>query len=127
MGTGKYLREKNSNIKIIGIEPTVGHTIQGLKNMNESRVPGIYSDDILTEKITIPDDEAFDMTRVLAQLEGVFVGMSSGAAVAGALKVVEKIDNGIFAGKKQTTILMKNVIFAPFANNIVIMLYQFGK
>ena len=93
MGTGKRLREYNKNIRIIGVEPYLGHKVQGLKNMKESIVPKIYNPSFPDEKINVSDDEAFSMTRTLAIREGLFVGMSSGAAVAGALKVAEKIGN----------------------------------
>ncbi len=95
MGTGQYLKEKNSQIKVIGVEPTRGHKIQGLKNMEESIVPKIYHADELDDKVTIEDDSAFKMTRLLAIQEGFFVGMSSGAAVAGALLVAKKMKSGL--------------------------------
>lgn len=94
MGTGKYLKEKEPGIKIIGVEPTLGHAIQGLKNMKEAIVPKIYNPKILDEKIVVTDDEAFDTARCLATQEGLFVGMSSGAAVAGALKIAKKMKSG---------------------------------
>jgi cysteine synthase B len=95
IGTGNYLKEKIPGIKIVGVEPTVGHTIQGLKNMQESVVPGIYDPKALDEKVTVEDDDAFEMARLLAVKEGLFTGMSSGAAVAGALKVAKKMKKGI--------------------------------
>jgi cysteine synthase B len=94
IGTGKYLKEKIPDIKIIGIEPTVGHTIQGLKNMTESRVPRIYDEKALDEKLTVEDGDAFETTRLLAVREGLFTGMSSGAAIAGALKVAARMKKG---------------------------------
>jgi cysteine synthase B len=94
MGTGRYLKEKIPGIKVVGVEPPVGHTIQGLKNLTESVVPGIYDPDALDEKITIEDGEAFETARLLAVKEGLFTGMSSGAAVAGALKVAEGMKKG---------------------------------
>jgi cysteine synthase B len=94
MGTGRYLKEKKPGIKIVGIEPTLGHAIQGLKNMQEAIVPEIYNPDMLDEKIVIEDDEAYEMARLLATKEGIFAGMSSGAAVAGALRVAERMDSG---------------------------------
>lgn len=95
MGVYKYLKEKKPQAKVVGIEPPEGHTIQGLKNMTESIVPKIYDRQMLDDKITIEDGEAFEMTRLLAAREGVFVGMSSGAAVAGALRVAETMRSGI--------------------------------
>jgi len=94
IGTGKYLREKKPGVRIIAVEPTVGHSIQGLKNMTESIVPGIYDTKGFDEKITIEDGEAFETTRMLATREGIFVGMSSGAAVAVAVQVAGRMDKG---------------------------------
>jgi len=94
IGTGKYLREKKRSVRIIAVEPTVGHTIQGLKNMTESIVPGIYDTKGFDEKIVIEDGEAFETTRLLATREGIFVGMSSGAAVAVAVQVADRMDRG---------------------------------
>ncbi len=95
MGAGRYLKEKKPGVRSIGVEPAKGHAIQGLKNMEESIVPKIYDPGILDEKIVIGDEEAFEMTRILASKEGLFVGMSSGAAVAGAFKVAKQMDSGI--------------------------------
>lgn len=95
MGAGKYLKEKKPSVKIVAVEPTEGHTIQGLKNMNESIVPEIYHPEAFDEKVTIEDEEAFEMTRLLATKEGLFVGMSSGAAVAGALRIAKNLNSGM--------------------------------
>ena len=94
MGTGDYLREQNSKCRIIGVEPTLGHAIQGLKNMREAIVPKIYHPEKLDKKLVVEDGEAFEMTRFLAQREGIFVGLSSGAAMAGALKIARKMTRG---------------------------------
>jgi len=94
MGVYKFLKEKKPEVKVIGVEPPVGHAIQGLKNMKEAIVPEIYDPDMMDEKITVEDGEAFETTRLLAAEEGIFVGMSSGAAVAGALKTAEKMTSG---------------------------------
>ena len=94
MGVSRYLKEKSKNIKIIGIEPPRGHAIQGLKNMTESIVPDIYDRSQLDDIITINDEEAFEMARRLASEEGIFAGISSGAAVAGALRVAEGMKSG---------------------------------
>jgi len=95
MGVAKYLKERKPEIKVVGVEPTMGHKIQGLKNMQESIVPKIYHSEKLDEKIIIKDDPAYDMTRLLATKEGIFVGMSSGAAVVGALRIAKKMHSGI--------------------------------
>ncbi len=94
MGAGQYLKAKKPAVKIVGVEPTEGHTIQGLKNMNESIVPGIYHPEILDEKFIIDDGEAFEVSRLLATKEGIFVGMSSGAAVAAALRIAKDLYSG---------------------------------
>ncbi len=94
MGIAKYLKEKKPGVRIVGVEPTEGHTIQGLKNMNESIVPKIYRPETFDEKIVVEDGEAFETTRLLATKEGLFLGMSSGAAVAAALCVAKNLDSG---------------------------------
>jgi cysteine synthase B len=94
MGVSKYFKEHKPAVKIIGVEPTVNHSIQGLKNLHESIVPRIFKSSALDDEITITDDEAFETTRLLATKEGLFVGMSSGAAVAGALKVAKGMKSG---------------------------------
>jgi cysteine synthase B len=94
MGAGRRLKEFKEQIQVIGVEPLLGHRIQGLKNMNESIVPGIYEPAILDKKINVNDDDAFETTRRLALEEGLFVGMSSGAALSGALKMAGEIGKG---------------------------------
>lgn len=94
MGVGKYLKEKNPKVKIIGVEPKIGHKIQGLKNMEESIVPKIYNPRTLDEKIIVEDNQAYETARLLATREGLFVGMSSGAAVRGALRIAKDMDYG---------------------------------
>lgn len=94
IGTGRYLKERKPDIRIVGVEPVKGHAIQGLKNMEESIVPKIYRPEFLDEKIVIEDDEAFETTRRLATREGIFAGMSSGAAVAAALRLAQKMTSG---------------------------------
>jgi cysteine synthase B len=94
IGAGRYLKEKNKNIRVVAVEPVEGHSIQGLKNMNESINPGIYDPGAFDEKIMVNDEEAFDITRKLATREGIFVGMSSGAAVYGAIQIAKLMDKG---------------------------------
>jgi len=95
MGTGAYLKEKKPSVRIVGIEPVIGHKVQGLKNMKEAIVPEIYHPENLDEKLVIGDDMAFETARRLAIHEGVFAGMSSGAAVAGALEVARRMEKGV--------------------------------
>ena len=94
MGVGKFLKEKNPDIQIIGIEPEPGHAIQGLKNMEEAIVPQIYHAHLLDRKIRIGDEEAYTMARNIATCEGIFTGMSSGAALAGVLNVAASFESG---------------------------------
>jgi len=94
MGVKRYLAEHKPDVRAVAVEPPPGHTIQGLKNMSESIVAKIYDPAAIDDKITVGDDEAFETTRLLAAREGVFVGMSSGAAVAAALKVAENMTSG---------------------------------
>ena len=94
MGAGQYLKEKKPAIKIVGVEPIKGHTIQGLKNMKESIVPTIYQPEKMDKKLVVEDGEAFETARLLATREGLFVGMSSGAAVSAALRISKDIDHG---------------------------------
>jgi len=94
MGVSKYLREQKKSAQIVGIEPDRSHKIQGLKNLHESIVPRIFREEALDDEINISDEEAFEATRMLATREGVFVGMSSGAALAGALKVAREMSSG---------------------------------
>ena len=92
MGVGKNLKEKNPNIKIVEAHPVKGHYIQGLKNMEEAIVPEIYDVKEIDESILIESEEAFKIARRIIKEEGIFVGMSSGAAMLAALKTIEKIE-----------------------------------
>jgi len=94
MGASRYFKEKSKDIRIIGIEPTPGHAIQGLKNMSEAIVPEIYDSSQLDDIIPMQDEEAFSTARRLASEEGIFAGISSGAAVAGALRVAGAMKSG---------------------------------
>ena len=94
MGVARFLKEKKPEVKIVGVEPVMGHKIQGLKNMQEAIVPKIYQPERLDEKITIEDDPAYEIARELASKEGIFVGMSSGAAISGALHLAKKMKKG---------------------------------
>ncbi|MCX6747308.1 MAG: cysteine synthase A [Candidatus Pacearchaeota archaeon] len=94
MGVGKYLKEKNKKIKIICAEPTRGHYIQGLKNMEEAIVPAIYDPTKIDKKIMIETEKAYEIAREIIKKEGIFVGMSSGASMYAALKIAKKIKSG---------------------------------
>jgi cysteinyl-tRNA synthetase len=125
MGVSKRLKEYNPDIRIVGVEPYLKHKIQGLKNMKESYRPGIYDKSRLDEKINILDEDAFETSRRLAGEEGLFVGMSSGAAMYVAMQKAREMENGLivvifpdggerylstelFADKKQSTLRLYN-------------------
>lgn len=94
MGVSRRLKEHNPEIKIVGVEPVEGHAIQGLKNMKEAIVPKIYEPKRIDRIIQVNDDQAYDTTRWLALTQGIFVGMSSGAAVYGAMQAAKDLKNG---------------------------------
>ncbi|MBW2562277.1 MAG: cysteine--tRNA ligase, partial [Deltaproteobacteria bacterium] len=87
--------EHNKDIRVIGVEPYLHHKIQGLKNMKESYRPGIFDKKRLDEKVNILDEDAFEMARTLARTEGLFVGMSSGAAMHVALEKARSMKEGV--------------------------------
>ena len=94
MGVGQALRENNPNIKIVEAHPVKGHYIQGLKNMEEAIVPSIYDPSKIDETIMVETETAFEMTRQIVKHEGIFVGMSSGAALYAAIETAKKIPSG---------------------------------
>ena len=94
MGLTRRMKEYNPDIRIVGVEPYLGHKIQGLKNMKEAYRPEIFEKHRLDEIVNIDDEEAFEMTRRLAKEEGIFVGMSSGAALVIARKKAEELTQG---------------------------------
>jgi cysteine synthase B len=95
MGVGKALKENNPAIKIICAHPVKGHYIQGLKSMEEAIVPAIYDPSKIDETIMVETENAYEMARQIIKKEGIFVGMSSGAAMYAALEVAKKIDTGM--------------------------------
>jgi cysteine synthase B len=97
MGTGRYLKEQNPDIKIIAIEPPLGERVEGLRNLDEGYIPPLFDQwhgfDLLDRKRVVRPRESLEWTRALVR-EGVFAGISSGAALAGAAKVASEIDHG---------------------------------
>jgi len=94
MGSARFFHEKAPGVRVIGVEPRLGHKVQGLKNMKEAIVPEIYHEERLDAKLTVEDEDAFETARRLATMEGLFVGMSSGAAVAGAIEIARQMTSG---------------------------------
>ncbi len=96
MGTGKRLKEFNSEIQIIAAEPEYPlHGIEGLKHMASSITPGIYHENKLDGKIPTPTEESYEMAKRLALDEALFVGQSSGAAMWAALELAETLEEGL--------------------------------
>lgn len=95
MGLSRFFGDKKPDTRVICAEPYLGHRIQGLKNMKESYTPEIFDKSILDETVYIDDDTAFETARELARIEGLFVGMSSGAAMAVALQTAKKMTSGV--------------------------------
>ena len=95
MGVGRVLKEHNPQIKIVCAHPVKGHYIQGLKNMEEAIVPSIYDPSQIDITIMVETEVAYEMTRQIVSKEGIFVGMSSGAAMYAAIQITKKIESGI--------------------------------
>lgn len=93
MGVGTRLKEIYPNLKIVGVEPYPKSLIQGLRNLQDF-VPPILDVSIMDEKMNVEDGCAFNTVRVLANIEGLFVGISSGAAVHAALKIADGMKGG---------------------------------
>ena len=94
MGVGMGLKDKNPTIQIVEAHPVKGHYIQGLKNMEEAIVPEIYDPSQIDRTVMIESEEAFAMAREIVLKEGIFVGMSSGAAMIAALECIRDLEEG---------------------------------
>ena len=95
VGTSRGLKAFNPNIRVVAVEPYLNHRIQGLKNLKEAYKPGIWDKTAIDRKVNIRDEDAFEMTRALAREEGLFVGMSSGAAAFIALQMAREMKEGV--------------------------------
>ncbi len=94
MGVGRALKENNPKIRVVCAHPVKGHYIQGLKNMEEAIVPAIYDPSQVDETIMVETETAYEMAREIIKQEGIFVGMSSGAAMFAAIEIAKRIDSG---------------------------------
>ncbi|MEC8985456.1 MAG: cysteine synthase family protein [Actinomycetota bacterium] len=98
MGVGRYLKEQNSAIQILAVEPPSGESVEGLRSLEDGFIPPVFEQwngiDLLDGKRIIRPIESLECARKLAQTSGIFAGISSGAALAGALRVAEQIKSG---------------------------------
>lgn len=95
MGVGKALKEHDPRIKTVSAHPVKGHYIQGLKNMEEAIVPAIYDPTQIDTTIMVETEAAYEMARQIVKREGIFVGMSSGAAMYASIEIAKQIDSGV--------------------------------
>ena len=95
MGVSDYLKEQNDNITIVGAQPKEGSKIPGIRKWTDDYVPAIFNASKVDKVIEVSEEEAKNMTQRLAAEEGIFAGMSSGGAVATALKVANQIEKGV--------------------------------
>ncbi len=91
-GTGRRLKEAKPDLQVIAAEPHPGDAVQGLRSLDEGYVPPIFDPTILDRKILVTSDDSLVMTRRLAEQEGVFAGISSGAVLHAALRVAQRLD-----------------------------------
>ena len=98
MGVGRYLKERKPDVKIVAVEPPLGERVEGLRNLDEGFIPPIFENwhgiDVLDRKRVVRPRESIEMTRRLVRECGIFAGISSGASLAGAIKVASEIDEG---------------------------------
>jgi cysteine synthase B len=92
MGTGRYLKERNPAVQIVGVQPTEGSKIPGIRRWPEAYLPKIYDPAGVDRIIDVSQAEAEETARLLARREGIFCGISSGGSVAAALALSEEIE-----------------------------------
>lgn len=95
MGTSRYLKEQNNAVEIVGLQPCEGAQIPGIRRWPEEYLPKIFDASRVDQVIDIDQQSAEDTMRALAQKEGIFCGVSSGGAVAGALRLAEQVENAV--------------------------------
>ncbi len=95
MGVSHYLKEKNSDIRVVGVQPTEGSSIPGIRRWPKEYLPGIFDAARVDQTIDIDQQTAEETTRQLASKEGIFCGVSSGGAVAAALKLSAEVENAV--------------------------------
>ena len=95
MGTSRYLKEQNPDVRIVGVQPTEGASIPGIRRWPKEYLPSIFDASRVDQVIEIDQQTAEDTTRALAAREGIFCGISSGGAVAAALKLSAQVENAV--------------------------------
>ena len=96
MGVGRYLRDQLLDVRIVAVQPDASfHGLEGLKHMQSAIQPGIYDPSFADRGIEVQTEQAYEMVRELARKEGLFVGISSGAAAVAALQVASELDEGV--------------------------------
>ncbi len=95
VGAGRYLKEKNPALRIVSVEPTEKHEQQGIRNLTANRVPEIWDDSIVDQRMICEDADAFRLARELALREGIFAGISSGTGVWAAIEQAKRLDRGV--------------------------------
>ena len=95
MGVSRYLKERNPDIRIIGLQPKEGASIPGIRRWPEAYLPKIYDAARVDEVLDVGQEEAENTMRALASEEGIFCGVSSGGSIAAALKLSQQVDNAI--------------------------------
>ncbi|MBI2955036.1 MAG: cysteine synthase family protein [Chloroflexi bacterium] len=94
MGNGRRLREHNPNVQIVAVEPMMGDLVQGLRSLEEGFIPPIFDPKMLDKKIVVGSADAFVASRELTRREGIFAGISSGAAVHCAMRLAKRMQKG---------------------------------
>jgi cysteine synthase B len=94
MGVGRFLKEQKASVQVVAVEPPSGELVQGLRNLEDGFVPPIFDPDVLDRKFIVRPRESIEWLRTLLDRSQVFAGISSGAAVAGAVKVAGEMDSG---------------------------------
>jgi cysteine synthase B len=94
-GTGRYLHEQSDNVQIVGVQPTDGSRIPGIRRWSPEFLPKIYDDSVVDRKIDVSQDQAVATMKRLAAEAGVFAGMSSGGSTFAALQVAKKLEEGL--------------------------------
>jgi len=117
-GAFRFLRTMKPDIKVVCAHPIKGHYIQGLKNMEEAIVPEIYNPELIDVQEMIESEEAIEMARQIIAREGIFAGMSSGAALIAALRTAEKMKEGnivvVFPDRAEK--YLSTIMFEQFAD-----------